>query len=132
MIKLSQNGDDALKAICYIADKYPESVQIKDISLSQWMSESCLRLIIPELRKAGIIETKQGRNGGLTLAKESTRISLYDIFVAINEEIGITDCTKGIECERQSNCYTTDVLGNLQRGFHSLLKMQTIDKIIKK
>lgn len=67
MIKLSQTGDDALKALCYIADKHPEVVQIKEIVASQGMSESCLRLIIADLNRSGIIQTKQGRNGGVLL-----------------------------------------------------------------
>jgi DNA-binding IscR family transcriptional regulator len=67
MIKLSQTGDDALKAVCYIADKYPNLVNIKEISLDQGMSESCLRLIVADLNRSGILQTKQGRNGGLTL-----------------------------------------------------------------
>ena len=131
MIKLSQTGDDALKALCYIADR-SSLVQIRDIVASQGMSETCLRRIIPDLHKAGILRAKQWRGGGVELAKEPAKISLYDIFLAVGEEIGITDCTKGESCERQADCYTTEVLGNLQRGFNSLLKMQTLDKIIKK
>jgi len=107
-------------------------VQIREIVASQGMSETCLRRIIPDLHKAGILVAKQGRGGGVQLAREASKISLYDIFLAVGEEIGITDCTKWQVCERQSDCYTTDVLGNLQRGFNSLLKMQTLDKIIKK
>lgn len=131
MIKLSQTWDDALKALCYIADR-GDLVQIRDIVTSQGMSETCLRRIIPDLHKAGILIAKQGRGWGVQLAKETSRISLYDIFLAVGEEIGITDCTKDLFCEKKSDCYTTDVLGNLQRWFNSLLKMQTLDKIIKK
>lgn len=132
MIKLSQTGDDALKALCYIAEKHPQVVQIKEIVASQGMSESCLRLIIADLNRSGILQSKQGRNGGLILWKTANHISLYDVFLAVWEEMGITDCTKDIYCDKKSNCYTTDVLGNLQRGFHSLLKMQTIEKILRK
>ncbi|NDK09959.1 Rrf2 family transcriptional regulator [Candidatus Gracilibacteria bacterium] len=131
MIKLSKTGDDALKALCYIADK-GELVQIRDIVASQGMSETCLRRIIPELQKAGILLSKQGRGGGVMLAKVPDTISLYDIFVAVGEEIGISDCTKNIYCEKKTDCYTTNALGNLQRGFNSLLKMQTLDKIMNK
>ena len=131
MIKLSQTWDDALKALCYIADT-GGLVQIKDIVLDQWMSETCLRRIIPDLHKAGILIAKQWRWGGVVLAMEASQISLYDIFLAVGEEIGITDCTKDIYCEKKSDCYTTDILWNLQRGINSLLKMQTLDKIIKK
>lgn len=131
MIKLSQTWDDALKALCYIADR-GEMVQIREIVGSQGMSETCLRRIIPDLHKAGILIAKQGRWGGVMLGMEANQISLYDIFLAVGEEIGLTDCTKDIYCEKKSDCYTTDVLWNLQRGFNSLLKMQTLDKIIKK
>ena len=132
MIKLSQTWDDALKALCYIADKQPQVVQIKEIVASQGMSESCLRLIIADLNRAGIIQSKQGRNGGLILGKPASKISLYDVFLAVGEEMGIADCTKDIYCDKKSSCYTTDALWGLQRGFHSLLKMQTIEKILNK
>ena len=131
MIKLSQTWDDALKALCYIADK-GDLVQIRDIVASQWMSETCLRRIIPDLHKAGILVAKQWRWGGVMLGMNPNQISLYDIFLAVGEEIWLTDCTKDIYCDKKDDCYTTDVLWNLQRGFNSLLKMQTLDKIVKK
>jgi Rrf2 family protein len=131
MIKLSQTWDDALKALCYIADR-GDLVQIKDIVAHEGMSETCLRRIIPDLHKARILIAKQGRWGWVMLATDGSQVSLYDIFLAVGEEIWITDCTKDIYCEKKDTCYTTDVLWNLQKGFNSLLKMQTLDKIIKK
>jgi Rrf2 family protein len=131
MIKLSQTWDDALKALCYIADRW-ELVHIKDIVAHEGMSETCLRQIIPQLHKAWILIAKQGRWGGVMLAMNTNHISVYDILLAVWEELGLTDCTKDIYCEKKDDCYTTDVLWNLQRGFNSLLKMQTLDKILKK
>lgn len=49
------------------------------------------------------------------LARGAETISVYDIFLAVGEEMGITDCTKGESCDKQEHCYTTDVLGSLQR-----------------
>ncbi|MCH8518588.1 Rrf2 family transcriptional regulator [Candidatus Gracilibacteria bacterium] len=132
MLKLSQTGDDALNALCYIAEHTPQVVQIRDIAQHHGVSESCLRLIIADLAKARIIETKQGRGGGVFLIKKPSQISIYDVLLAVGEELGIVDCTRGTHCERMQNCYSTHILSNLQRGMHSLLKMQTIDKIIKK
>jgi len=131
MIKLSQTWDDALKALCYIADR-GDLVQIKDIVASQGMSETCLRRIIPDLHKAWILIAKQWRGGWVLLGMEASQISLYDIFLAVGEEIGLTDCTKDIYCDKKNDCYTTDVLWNLQRWFNSLLKLQTLDKIVNK
>lgn len=44
------------------------------------------------------------------LGMEASQISLYDIFLAVGEEIGIADCTKDIYCDKKDDCYTTDVL----------------------
>ena len=132
MIKLSKTWDSALKALGYIADRSPELVQIKDISMDQGISESHLRLVIADLANAGIVLTKQGRYGGVELAKPPEKITVFDILLAVWEELGITDCTKDIYCEKKTDCYTTDVLWNLQRWFNSLLKLHTLDKVIKK
>ena len=132
MIKLSKTWDYALKAICYIADKSPELVQIKDIANSQNISESHLRLVIADLNNSGILKTVRWRYGWVKLVKDPATISVFDILLAVWEELGITDCTKDIYCEKKTDCYTTDVLWNLQKGFNSLLKIHTLDKIIKK
>lgn len=131
MIKLSKTWDYALKAVCFVADKQ-ELVHIKDIADGQGISEALLRRIIADLEKASIVETLKGRNGGVQLAKKLHQISVYDILEAVGEEFGLTDCTRDLYCEKRNECYTTDVMGNLQRGFNSLLKMNTLDKIIKK
>jgi len=131
MIKLSQTWDDALKAICYIADRW-DLVQIKDIVAHEGMSETCLRRIVADLNTGGILKTTQGRGWGVRLARTPETISVYDIFLAVGEEMGITNCTKDLHCDKKDDCYTTDVLWNLQRGFNSLLKLQTLDRIIKK
>jgi len=132
MIKLSKKWDYALKAICYIADRPLELVHIKDISVDEEISESMLRRIIANLEKAGIIRTTKGRNGWVQLAKAPNLITVYAILEAVWEELGLTDCTKWIYCEKKPDCYTTDVLWNLQRWFNTLLKIQTLDKIVKK
>lgn len=131
MIKLSRTWDDALKAICYIADR-GQLVQIKDIVAHEGMSETCLRRIIADLNTGGILKTTQGRGGWVRLAKAPESISVYDIFLAVWEEMNMTDCTRWDLCDKQATCYTTDVMWNLQRGFTTLLKLQTLDKIIGK
>nr|MDD3720700.1 Rrf2 family transcriptional regulator [Candidatus Gracilibacteria bacterium] len=132
MIKLSNSGSYALKSVLYIANNSPNLIKIKNISLSQDISESLLRRIISDLEKSGILETIRGRDGGVKIAKDIDKISVYDVLNAVGEELGIRDCTKGIKCCNSDTCSTTELLGGLQKGFNSLLKMYTLDKIIKK
>ncbi len=130
MIKLSQTGYYALHAVLYIASQ-KELVKIKDISEKEWMSESLLRRIIAELEKAHIVQSTRGRNGGITLAREINKITVYDVLEASGEELWLRDCTKWLACDNKESCNTTDILSQIQRGFNSLLKMYTLDKFIK-
>jgi Rrf2 family iron-responsive transcriptional regulator len=131
MLKLSKKWSYALKAVIYIAKYSPDMVKIKDISISQNISETLLRRLIADLEKNWVIKTIKGRNGGVVLWKAVEIISIYDILKSVWEELWITDCTRGIDCWNINTCSTTEVLSSLQRGFNSILKLHTLDKIIK-
>lgn len=132
MIKLSKKGDYAIKALIYMAENEKEFFTVSEIAEKNSISESLLRRIIADLDKSHIIETHKGRWGGLRIAKKVYQISLFDILSAIWEELGLTDCTRWEECDKIDNCSTTQVFHSLQHGFNTLLKIYTLDKIIKR
>lgn len=130
MIKLSKKWSYALKAVLYIA-KTGQQVKIADISESLHISEGMLRRIIADLERSGVVITTKGRYGWVKLWKSLSAISVYDILLSVGEELSITDCSKGVYCERKEQCSTTDILVNLQKGFNGLLRLNTLDKIVK-
>ena len=130
MIKLSKKWSYALKSILYIA-KSNSLLKIADISHSQAISEGMLRRIIADLERSGIVITTKWRYGWVKLGKPLSAISVYDILLSVWEELAITECTKWEYCERRDGCSTTDIFTNLQKGFNGLLKINTLDKIIK-
>lgn len=131
MIKLSKKWDYGLKAISYIA-RQEKRVKISDISKELDISESFLRRIVHNFEKKWLLTTIKGRNGGVFIEKNLQEISLYDILLSLEEDVFITQCTSGEYCKNQDICVTTDVLKSLQKGFTALLKLYTLDKIIKK
>lgn len=132
MIKLSKKWDYWLKAISYLAQFNKEIVKISDISKNLAISETFLRRIINDFEKAKLIKTIKWRNGGVCIEKELKEISLYDIFSSLWEDLFITNCTSWEFCKNENICITTEVLKSLQKWFSSLLKLYTLDKIIKK
>jgi Rrf2 family protein len=130
MIRLSKKWSYALKSVIYVA-KNNELVKITDISHSADISEGMVRRIVADLEKSGILTTVKWRNGGVKLWKKIHEISVYDILYSIWEELWITECTRWEFCDRVDDCSTTSLLWNLQKWFHSLLKLNTLDKIIK-
>ena len=130
MIRLSKKWSYALKSVIYVA-KNNEFVKITDISHSADISEGMVRRIVADLEKSGILTTVKWRNGGVKLWKKIHEISVYDILYSIWEELWITECTRWEFCDIVDDCSTTSLLWNLQKWFHSLLKLNTLDKIIK-
>lgn len=131
MLKLSKKGSYAVKAMICIAESQNELIRIWDIAEKQKISLGMLRRIISDLEKKELIVTKQGRNGWISLHKDIHKISTYDILSAVWEELGITECTRWEDCSNHESCSTTSLFSSLQSWFNSLLKMYTLDKIIK-
>lgn len=131
MLKLSKKWSYALKAVLYIAKSREELVKIKDISEYEKISEALLRRIIAELERYNVLKTIKWRNWGVSLWRELKEISVYDILFSVWEELGIRDCTKWIDCVKSDTCSTTTLLWSLQKWFNGILKLHTLDKIVK-
>ena len=131
MLKLSKKWGYALKSVLYIAENHKSLLKISSLSKDLGISESLLRRIISDLEKSWIVITVKGRIWWVKLWKELKYISVYDILNSVWEELWITDCTRWTFCENIDNCSTTNLLSNLQKSFNWILKLQTLDKIIK-
>lgn len=129
MIKVSRIWDYSLRSVIYIASKW-EMVKIKDISEDQHISESLLRRLVATLEKAWILKTIKGRNGWVMLARKTEEISMHDIFSAVDEEMSICKCTNGWECDIVDKCLTANAYKAMQITFNTVLKSQTLDKIL--
>src|SRR5277367_1939114 len=45
-----------------------------------------IRNLLLALKKAGLIESKEGKGGGVALARSASRISLQEIYAAVEDE----------------------------------------------
>ena len=131
MLKLSKKWWYALKAVIFIAENDNELIKISDLSNALNISESILRRIISDLGKSLILMTIKWRVWWVQLGMDIKDISVYDILNSTWEELWITECTKWLLCENSEKCSTIDLLWNLQKSFNWILKLQTLDKIIK-
>lgn len=131
MIKLSKKWDYILKAIIFLATNKWVVFKISDISKELNISESLLRRLLSEVEKNGILTSVKWRNWGVIFDKELSQISIYDILSSIWEDLNISDCSSGIKCNNEENCNTTKLFLWLQKWFNVLLKLYTLDKIIK-
>jgi Rrf2 family transcriptional regulator, iron-sulfur cluster assembly transcription factor len=89
----SRYGLRALFDIAYNSGNLP--AQIQDISRRQEISPRYLEQIFQSLKKAGILKSKRGPQGGYCLSRSPEEITVQDIIVATEGDVALVDCVDG-------------------------------------
>ena len=87
-MKLTTRGHYSVKAMLDLSlqpNYGPASVTA--IATRQFLPMPYLEKLLIELRRAGLVESIRGVNGGYKLAKNPTQISLSDILIAVGESM---------------------------------------------
>lgn len=105
---------------------------IKDIAASQMISEKFISRIVVPLRRAGLLITERGINGGLRLARFPENITLLDIVQATDGTISLLRClTRPGSCPRQGRCAAETAWEKVNNAFIEALRSQTLAEIIE-
>ncbi|HEU5101839.1 MAG TPA: Rrf2 family transcriptional regulator [Roseiflexaceae bacterium] len=83
-MRISSKGEYGLRALFDLAQRYGAGpVQSHDIHERQGIDENYLNQILISLRKAGLIESVRGPQGGHRLARPPSQITLLEVVVAL-------------------------------------------------
>lgn len=112
-MKLSTKGRYGLRAMIDLADFSEEMPQsIANIASRQSISDSYLEQLMAKLKKAGLITSIRGAQGGYVLARASGEISVGDILRALEGDLSPVKCT-GLHgedaCQGSKTCVTKNV-----------------------
>lgn len=83
-MRISSKGEYGLRALIDLAQRYGEgSIQSHDIHVRQGIDENYLNQILILLRRAGLIESIRGPQGGHRLARPPAQINVLDALIAL-------------------------------------------------
>lgn len=107
-MKLSTKGRYGLRAVVDLAlHSEEEVVALSSIAERENISISYLEQLIPKLKKAGIVLSIRGAQGGYKLAKSATEISVGDILRALEGSLNPVECAEVMGGD--SNCSGADL-----------------------
>ncbi|MDO5425041.1 MAG: Rrf2 family transcriptional regulator [Eubacteriales bacterium] len=107
-MNFSTKGRYGLRAMIDMAvNSAEEAVSISSISARQHISESYLEQLMAKLKKAGLIVSIRGAQGGYKLAKPAGEISVGDILRALEGSLDAVDCP-GLKSDAESGCTDAD------------------------
>jgi Rrf2 family protein len=131
----SRYGLRALFDMAYNSGTLP--VQIKDISRRQEISPRYLEQIFQSLKKAGILKSKRGPQGGYFLAKAPEQITVKAILEAAEGDTLLVDClnerksNKGA-CQFDASCVTQTVWQEATERLNEYLSQTTLKSLCEK
>ena len=103
-MKLTTKGRYGLRAVIDLAMyAKTEPVSLSDVAERQNISISYLEQLIAKLKKAGIVQSTRGAQGGYALAKEPEEISVGEILRALEGSLSPVDCS-AVDGEGESEC----------------------------
>lgn len=126
----SRYGVRALFDIAYHSVGLP--TQIKDISRRQQISPRYLEQIFQRLKKAKILGSKRGPNGGYFLLMDPAEISLGHIVRATEGPFELVFCTSDNpkrKCPRAASCVAKEMWTQISMEIGSFFDSITIDDL---
>jgi Rrf2 family protein len=132
-MKLSTKGRYGVKAMFELALQYGgESVSIKEISQKINVSEYYLEQLFANLRKAGLIKSIRGAQGGYVLSKDPAEITVADIFNVLEGPVEISDCItdEDANCTRAEHCGTRPLWIKISESVNSVINSVTLQDMV--
>jgi Rrf2 family protein len=113
-MRLSARADYALRAAIELAAAQDGHVTAEQLAQAQNIPGKFLETILTQLRRAGLVRSQRGPDGGFWLAREADKISLADIIRAIDGQL------LGVRGERPENVTYPGVAEPLQQVWIAL------------
>lgn len=134
-LKLSTKGKYGLRAFIDLAVWGEEKpVSLNSIAERQEISVSYLEQLMAKLKKAGLVKSLRGVNGGYIVAKPVEEISVGDVLRALEGDLIPVECA-GIDSSRQcsssSQCVSKIVWKRINDSINDTVNSIYIGELVK-
>jgi Rrf2 family protein len=131
-VQISAKSDYALRAVCVLAGAGPDvAVKADEIARAQSIPRTFLDGILVELRRAGIVESRRGPDGGHRLARPPYAITVADVIRVIDGPLAMVHGHRpeGLAYAEPA-ARLQDVWVAVRAGLRAVLERTTIEQIV--
>ena len=127
MLKFSKETDYALQLLQALSEK-KEILSLNEFSKESGISFAILQKIARNLKKAQIICSLRGKNGGYTLCQSPKDFTMHQIIEAVEGKFGIVNCLKKEKnCTKEKDCTVKNNFQKLNESLLTLLREMTLE-----
>lgn len=126
MFRLSQKADYGLILLSNLT-KSKKPLSVSAVAKKNQISTKFLSQIAGELKKAGVLTSKEGVGGGYILAKKPKDIKILDVLKTLDGELVVGECfEEGHEC----NCGGKDMWIDMKKQMEESIGRKTVADLV--
>jgi Rrf2 family protein len=135
MLKINRQTDYAVRVVLALAKRGEDArLPSADIQQEMLIPKSFMSRIVAQLSREGLINTFPGRDGGMSLPRPASQITLKDVVDAFEGPILLSECmqVKGEDdCPFQSNCPVRSKWGRVQVAMMREMASITFEDLVQ-
>lgn len=130
---LSTKGRYGLKMMYEFALNYGKGpMSLKEVALRQQLSETYLEQLIAHLKKAGLVTSVRGAQGGYELIRKPETITVGEIIRVLEGPLAPSDCVLNDEpeCTRAEYCVTRVIWEKIMDSINNVVDSITLNDMV--
>lgn len=133
-MRLTMKGDYGLRAMIDLAAHYGQGpIPSADIARRQAIPEHFLDQVLVTLRRAGLLRSQRGPQGGHLLARPPAKISMGEIVRAVDGPLAPMECLPNpASCQLSAGCALRDVWAEVESETARILDATTLDQLARR
>jgi Rrf2 family protein len=133
-VKFSMKTDYGVRALTDLANHYGEGlITTASIASREGIPEPFLDQLMILMRKAGLVRSVRGPQGGHQLAKDPGEITLADVVLALEGSLTPIECLEHAEgCAKGPRCAQRAVWQEVQSTVEGILRRVTLRELAER
>ena len=135
-MQISTKGRYGLRAILDLAlNSNDKPVNLSAIASRQQLSEGYLEQLMASMKKAGIVISTRGAQGGYSLSRDASLIKIGEVFRALEGPLAIVSCVsegQASQCRRRDFCGSAFIWAEIQDAISQVLDKYTIADLLRR
>lgn len=133
LLRLSRKGDYGIILACALARTGEASpISLSKIAKEYNLPQTFVARLASQLKKFGILKSQEGAKGGYTLAKNPSKITLFEILEALEGPlVGHVCCQEG-SCRIEAICPSKGPWAKIADELAVSLKEKTLADLLQK
>lgn len=132
-MKMSTKGRYGLKAISELVMQESTNTPLPIAAIAERteLSELYLEQIFSKLKKAGLVESVRGSQGGYLLGRNSKDITVGQVLRVLEGSISPTVCAENAQCEKSKPCVSLYVWKKIKESIDEVIDSITLYDLIE-